>query len=516
MNIKEKMYECGCPNPFTMAETIAEERIDWTKEKDETEKLAECFGITKEGYMSDESPLLSPYIGVDKKGEICTLSEEAAEKRLNAFLKKYERKDDADNADEENKTNIVSSKRTAKRTVRKKDRNISIAQRHKRTVDLLILKKKYSSSLEADEHKTDNNAETPAAEDVPYIPEGMEWKDKGYFFNETVLCTDVVQRNIGDCYFLAALCSVAYVYPFFIKNQCGLRHKYNIGDETYAPWHLIEYYVPNDDNCEATKVWSDKKKTVQAIAVSEEVLVNKNTGYNYGACGPKELHGNIPDDKSERDACWPAVYEKAFAKFLERSTTDYPFMGKTDNKSAHIIGGWGDDALKSILHTDEVKMVSTDNLSVDEIWNIGMNARSYPTTATIATTKIDSNEVRYSKAGTSSYYQNTLGLYLNHVYSFLDVYSDGDTKYVVLRNPHGKNLAAMKNNPKIYQKYWRFNYGSNPNFKFTSRWDVFRSLSGSGDTQNSNGLFLIEINEFKRVFTSVEYYYGKDFSGTIY
>ena len=40
---------------------------------------------------------------------------------------------------------------------------------------------------------------------------------------------------------------------------------------------------------------------------------------------------------------------------------------------------------------------------------------------------------------------------------------------------------------------------------------AIKGLSGNDDPNASNGIFLLEINEFKRVFSDITYYTGTDF-----
>lgn len=500
----QQNYITGCPDPYSIAEMNIGKRINWAKQSDEFDTLAKCFGITKEGYLSSESPLDAPYIAVDANGNPYRLSEEEAEKRLTAFMKKYARPE----------RQIKSSSKKVE---------LTSTQKRSRAIKLLLQKNKVESEKALISNRSVNGTASPEGNDVPpYLPQGMDWRDKGYFFNETVLWSDVCQNSIGDCYFLASLCSVAYVAPFFIKNQSGLRYKWKDGQQLFAPWHLIEFYVPNG-YYESSQAWSKQKKTVQSIVVSEEVLVDSQTGFNFGASGPKEKqtvlrNGKITGTKEDWDACWPAVYEKAYAKFLEHSISDYPNMSTVEGSESHIVGGVAEAALKEIIHTEDVRVDELDDISVDRIWDIGMAARTHPTCASIYKfyrTDSKGNTIECAKAGTKAEYQN-MGLYISHVYSFLGVYSANNTKYVVLRNPHGRNLNALKNNPKVYHSNWGFSYGADSEDKFDDRWDLYRYVSGNDDPQNSNGVFLLEINEFKRVFTSVEYYTGNAFSGAIY
>ncbi len=484
-------YIVGCPDPYILAESIMGESINWEAEKDEFDTLANAFGITREAYLKNSLLLMNPYLSMDLNGQAVKLSRKEAEKRLTDYLEKNSRK---------------------KIYLRRKN-EIQIEQspivHRRRVVDTLLQKNPGVSITPRKNDLSQGNGASNS--DVPFSMDGFEWKDKGYFFNETALWSDVCQNSIGDCYFLAALCSVVYVDSFKIKNVTGLRYKYKSkeGTRDFAPWHAIDFYVPSAGRGSEFNNWKGLEKTVQTMVVSEEILVSSNSGRNYGASGPKEkLDNKVTGNKADLDSNWVAVYEKAYSKFLERTTNDYPNM----SRDSILDGGFPDDALRAIIHTEQVTEKSTDNLSIDEIWNLGMAARNHPSCATIYNT--GTKEAPRSKAGDSKVY-NEMGLHISHAYSFLGVYSDGDTKYIVLRNPHGWNPMALKNNPKVYHKSWGFSFGVDPEDKYDNLWDVYRYLKGTDDPLRSNGLFLLEINEFKRVFSKVEYYYGDEFKGFV-
>ena len=471
MNENEKVV--GCADPRSLAEEIEGKRIDWANVKDEFETLAQSFGITKESYIANEAIITSPYIAIDKDRKVRRLSDTEAQKRVSDLLTKNARptlKKQQSTALTKKATLEAPEKSVLNVILRKK---LEIKELSKDTV----LKKKITEI---------SDVESP---DKEYTPTGYEWKDKGYFFNETPLWSDVCQNSIGDCYFLAALCSVVYANSFDIQNIAGLRYKYKEGLQALSPWHKIQFYVPNTNHSDYS-LWNKQKKTVQCMVVSEDVLVRTTTGRNYGACGPKEKQGVIPSSKADADSCWAAVYEKAFAKFLEKTSSDRPDM------QGKIRAGQPSLALKSILHTEQVSEVSLSNLSINQIWDYGLLARHRPMIATIY-------------GGKSGYNYTANGLYTSHCYSFLGVYSSGNTKYIVLRNPHGQNPAALKNNPDVYHKSWGFNYGVNPEPEFrTAQADIYRTLGGNDNPLTSQGLFLMEINAFKSIFGTLTRYYG--------
>ena len=557
--MKEKGYVIGCPNPHSVAELIVGKRIDWSKQKDEFETLANCFGITKEGYLSDESPLFSPKAVRDDSGTVYTFTDEEMQERLVDFMEKYARPEKVtrnrttkalarglkrpadkpqtppvDVADEatqfQTPPTLVTDELTQTTTPpiaatdeatqfqtppASKTGELTQAQKRARTLDFLLNNSSKSINKPAKALSSMRKARSPVtvkpnAYDEPYLPDGMEWKDKGYFFNETARFTDICQKSIGDCYFLSALCSVAFVDSFRIKNTTEMRYKYIDGAREETPWHRIEFYVPEKPVEEGITWWKDKKKTVQSIVVSEEILVSSSTGRNYGACGPKELVKKTSSNKAEADACWPAVYEKAYAKFLEGTSSDYPDM----SKSSHIWCGYSRDTLKQILHTEEVEAKMLKFLSIDEVLEICRAAYCHPTCASIYEyIRINSKkkETHYSEAGTKSYYEENLGLFIGHEYSLLDCTVIDGTTYVVLRNPHGSNLQSLKKNPKVYHDSWGYDYGEHWDSKYKGSTYRYKGLSGNDDPNSSNGIFLLEINEFKRVFSDITYYTGTDF-----
>ena len=544
---KEQDFMIGCPNPYSVAEAIAGKSINWTKKKDVFDTMAECYGITKEGYLSDDSPLQAPFTGVDENGNLCQLSEEEAEKRLVSFLEKHARPEkrtrrkmplEATTADTESEKSGGATKPQELTQAEKRQRAVSIllmkgeAKKPKAESGKAVKTARAKSVPQAAEVLFDvkcDGIEAVESDDGPHTPAGMEWRDRGYFFNETALWSDVNQNGIGDCYFLAALCSVAYVNPFFIQNKTGLRFKWtntekrtgNIEEET--PWHVVDFYVPKNTG-EAAQAWKDKKGLVQHMVVSEEILVSSSTGYNYGACGAKEralrTQGKrITGTKASWDSCWAAVYEKAYAKFLERTSSDYPnmFSGTAADDRNGIVsglirGGVSEDALKEILQTEQVEAKSLSSLTTDKIWELAGKAKTHPTCCSIyKTAKVENGKtVYYGKAGTEAQYRD-MGLYIGHAYSLLGCITFDNKKYIVIRNPHGSNLPTMKNNSKIYQKNWGYSFGAPIDGGFHNWYSVYRYLNGTADPLTSRGLFLMEVDEFKRVFTTIEYYTGSTF-----
>jgi hypothetical protein len=458
----------GCPDPFSLAEFVEGTKIDWTKQKDEFETVAECLGITREGFMDNSTAILRPFADTQKKDKPVVLSKDEAKARLETLMKKIARP--------QSTTRML-----------KKGNGLTFQKKRQNAINVLLNKPEAAKVVN---QKVKSGEITGKTDDV-YLPTSMAWRDKGYYFNETVHWYDINQNSIADCYFLSALCSVAYVNPFLIKNVTGLRFKYSEGIQEETPWHAIEFYVPKGDY-ESSTTWSNAKGTTQTIVVSEEVLVHDSSNFNYGVSGPKEkIDKVVSGDKSKMDSCWPAVYEKAYAKFLQACTSDYP------NMDGLIHYGSAVGSIKEILHTEDAIIEYLSSLTTTQIWNLASNANKNPSCAVIYGPKV----------GSSRDYLD-MGFYTYHAYSLFGCVTLDNKKYVIIRNPHGVNPVALKNNSHVYHKDWVIRHLANSNNAYHGTKDICNYLEGTDDPKTSHGIFLLELDEFKRIFTTIEHYNG--------
>src|SRR5205814_6003169 len=60
---------------------------------------------------------------------------------------------------------------------------------------------------------------TPLVEGGGGDASGVVWADPGDFFDEGTETTDPVQGALGDCYYIAALASVAWARPYVIAQR---------------------------------------------------------------------------------------------------------------------------------------------------------------------------------------------------------------------------------------------------------------------------------------------------------
>jgi hypothetical protein len=117
------------------------------------------------------------------------------------------------------------------------------------------------------------------------------WQDPGDFFEETTELLDPVQGAVADCYLIAALSSVAWARPYLIAQRNRAT------DDAGNFVDLIEFF--------------DGSNPV-TVEVSENLPLG--TPGNYFLYCRSSDPGEI----------WPAVYEKAYAKWRTNDPGDQP------------------------------------------------------------------------------------------------------------------------------------------------------------------------------------------------
>ena len=135
------------------------------------------------------------------------------------------------------------------------------------------------------------NGETVRSE--PPIDVGsVVWADPGEFFDEAAEFFDPVQGAVGDCYLIAALASIAWARPYLVAQRTRAT-----GSGQQAFVDMIEIH---------------DGATTKQVEVTEKLPLNA-PGNTYIYCR-----------SSETGEIWPAVYEKAYAKWRTKVTTDTP------------------------------------------------------------------------------------------------------------------------------------------------------------------------------------------------
>ena len=268
-----------------------------------------------------------------------------------------------------------------------------------------------------------------------WTPANASWVDKGTFFNETAEFFDPVQGAVANCYFIAALASVAWATPYRIQH---LTRATGQGQDQFT--NLIKFYKPDSNGA------LDKE-----IEVTDTVPVNSTTG------------GFIYCRSSESGEIWPAVYEKAFAKWETGTTTDHPDITAT---------GWGDCIFATAqLNGGKRFYYGNSGLTGSQLWDLvrsnSMGKRTFnPMTCWTYGT---------APAGLSYSDANIVG---SHCYSVLgwDYYCG--KKYIVLRNPWGSTEATVGTRSGVVAMYdiswWRPIELANPDGTFAIEADSFQ------------------------------------------
>ncbi|NQD37730.1 hypothetical protein HPT27_11900 [Permianibacter sp. IMCC34836] len=274
-----------------------------------------------------------------------------------------------------------------------------------------------------------------------WTPPNANWTDKGTFFNETAEFFDPVQGAVANCYYIAALAAIAWASPYRIAHLTRA-----IGQNQQSFTNLVKFFKPDSGG------QIDKE-----IEVTDVVPVSNATG-NFIYCR-----------SSEAGETWPAIMEKAFAKFVTGTTTDHPDILAT---------GWGDCVLATAQLTGGQRhYYGNSSMTGDDIWNLvrsnSLSRRTFnPMTCWTYGTAPDG--LSYADA-------NIVG---SHCYTVLGWDYHCGKKYLVLRNPWGQTegtASALNATVWMYDISW------------------WRPI----ELANPDGTFAIEAGAFQQYFAGI-------------
>jgi hypothetical protein len=231
--------------------------------------------------------------------------------------------------------------------------------------------------------------------------------------NKTRAYNDPVQGALPDCYFIAALSSIAfadfttnYVYKL-IQDKTGT-------DYTYYFWN-----PPSNAPI----------KDPQPITISNKLPLDSTKTYRYSK---SFTAGEI----------WVAMYEKAFAAWKKRSlveTPDYSLICTGDPVLALLnITGWKYDQNTTFLTKNLTEsLIYSKILSVCKNSPVPLPLYSVTQKPMVAYTydpriEIPPSGITYEDAT----------IVANHSYSVLGVLTQGGSNYIVMRNPWGQKGAG--------------------------------------------------------------------------
>jgi Calpain family cysteine protease. len=275
------------------------------------------------------------------------------------------------------------------------------------------------------------SSEIVESNSTPWNPTGVSWIDKGDYFEDVTELNDPIQGSLGDCYFIAALSSVVWSRPYVIVN--ALRPSANRN-----PIHRITFYNNNK---------------AESVEVGEAVPVNKSN------------HSWIYARSYDTSEIWPAVIEKAYAKWRTKNTTDFPDyrpLGGGDPvlACAQLIGGSPTYKNHPNISTDSLLSFVKDN---------SLNMRTV--NPMVAWT--------YGAQPSGTNYASAR-VVASHAYSVLGWdYYNGEY-YIVLRNPWGTYPATLATRSGTWRPYYISYYA-----------DI---------VLNADGVFAMKVATYKQYF----------------
>jgi hypothetical protein len=283
---------------------------------------------------------------------------------------------------------------------------------------------------------------TEASTPPDWTPPNADWRDDGRFFNEAAEFFDPIQGSVANCYFIAAMASVAWAQPYMIQQMS----RATSGNQQSFT-NLVRFYTPNSGG-----VVSDE------IEVTDQLPRRSNSG------------NPIYCRSSEAGEIWPGVYEKAFAKLETGHTGDKPEIPAT---------AWGNAGRATAQLTGGTRQNwRTRDVSADDLWDA---VRSYSrggrtfmpmTCHTYSTGAAADQDIDYADAN----------IVASHAYSVLGWAFRNGTKYIVLRNPWGSTEGTV---------------GALNDIVWMRDIDWWRPIV----LTNNDGVFAIEAGAFKTYFS---------------
>jgi hypothetical protein len=277
-----------------------------------------------------------------------------------------------------------------------------------------------------------------------WSPAGAVWKDPGDFFEEGTEFFDPVQGGLGDCYFIAALASVAWA------------RTYAVAQRTRATGHTPQEFVDMIEFYKAAGTLPEK------LEVTEVLPLTGAGGYFYAR-------------SMETGEIWPAIYEKAYAKWKTGATGDRP-------EYPRIAGGDPVRACSEITGLTRYYYATAGMSANDILMQVKSNSVSCKTfnpmvAWTYSSASVAPGNINYDNAH----------LVANHAYSILGWHFANNVNYIVLRNPWGSYEATtdiVGGSWVAYDAPYHFGPG------------FWRNITlGTND-----GVFALTVDAFKRYF----------------
>lgn len=421
----------GAINPFALTEALVGRKIDWTK-KDSIEVMEDALETDyKELFdMKFNSPI---FAGLK-------LNDKNMAEPLKSSEIKIRGNNDLETPDVSNFKTLNELKKVGVKSLNTTAIRSGVLTRGKLNLELEIpeLDKTLSKTLLSKPLAAILLGKAATSGD--WTPENGTWKDVGDFFKDVTEFSDPVQGAIGNCYFIAAVSAIAWADPYLIVH----RNRATGTTETDRV-NAIQFYSKGGGKDAPTKL----------IEVSDKTIVRTSN--------------NLPIycRSSDPGEIYPALYEKAFAKWILKTNSDKPDITKT---------AFGDPVKATAqLNNKTPYYYNTSSRTGDQLYSIVReNSMSYKTIHPMTAWTYGSNK---DYTGT-----NVVG---NHAYTVLGWAYKNNKKYIVLRNPWGVTEPAGIN---TYQGVLSF---------------FDKSFWRPINTIGNDGVFAIEANSFQNLFAGL-------------
>lgn len=291
---------------------------------------------------------------------------------------------------------------------------------------------------------------TPPAVDAPTMTDVEQWlgantRYPGFPDEVHPAFDDPLQGGVTDCYFIAAISSIAWYF-------------YNF------PPDPLDQYGPIASH-PAIPITFKKAGTIYSISGSGLAPKANTTPVHTDYTLPKDFTDNFSGVKPKNGVSrWVPYYEKAFARYLE-TINEMPAQPANNPNICAIPCGDPGETLRALLHKDTVQrfiMDPTDPQLDDTVW--AELTREVVESAPVPKRPADAGRRTivptvartYTTAPSGCDYDSCL-IAGAHAYSLLGVVEDSLKKrYVILRNPWGQNDGyeySMQYRPDHSLKY---------------------------------------------------------------
>jgi hypothetical protein len=300
---------------------------------------------------------------------------------------------------------------------------------------------KYQPETKKMVRETISEAASPAHRALKIAVGATVWVDPGDFFENAAEMFDPVQGAVGDCYFIAALSSVAWARTYTIMQRSRAT---GTAQDQFVD--MIEFFQTGKSN---------------KIEVTEKLpLLSPGNTFIYAR-------------SSEAGEIWPAVYEKAYAKWRTNDTGDTPDItkiagGDPVGACAQLTGLTPYYYSNPALSEDDIYQKVRENSISMKTFN-PMVAWTYPSSP--------SPDVNYNNAHIAA----------NHAYSILGWQYASNQKYLILRNPWGTYEAILNVDGGNWTA-WDQPYYGGPGW--------WRPISMA----TPDGIFALRVDTFKKYF----------------